>query len=42
MSAFLQRWLWVGVIVAVGVGIVAAVWLAGLAAGPVPSAPGVG
>lgn len=42
MSPFLARWLWVGVLVAIALGIVAAIWLAGLAAGPVPSAPNLG
>jgi hypothetical protein len=42
MSPFLARWLWVGVIVAIALGIVAAIWLAGLAAGsPVPP-PAIG
>jgi hypothetical protein len=39
MSALLRDYLWIGVIVAIGVGIVAAVWLAGLAAGSPPPAP---
>ena len=38
----MRRWLWVGVIVAVGVGIAAAAWLAGVAAGPAPGVPGIG
>jgi hypothetical protein len=43
MSVLLRQYLWIGVIVAIAVGIVAAMWLAGLAGGgPVPSAPNVG
>jgi hypothetical protein len=40
MNAFLRRWLWVGVIAAIGLGIIAAVWLAGLAAGGPPQQVG--
>ena len=40
MSVLLRQYLWIGVIVAIGVGIVAAMWLAGLAAGTaLPSPP---
>ena len=42
MSAELRRWLWIGVIVAIALGIGAAVWLAGLAAGGPPPSPPVG
>jgi hypothetical protein len=42
MSALLRQYLWIGVIVAIGVGIVAAIWLAGLAAGPPPAPPNLG
>ena len=39
MSVLLRQYLWIGVIVAIGVGIVAAMWLAGLAGGTPPSPP---
>ncbi|MEA2633058.1 MAG: hypothetical protein QOE66_3277 [Chloroflexota bacterium] len=43
MSAVLRDYLWIGVIVAIGIGIVAAIWLAGLAGGtPPPAPPNVG
>lgn len=43
MSALTRDYLWIGVIVAIGIGIVAAIWLAGLAAGtPPPPPPNVG
>ena len=34
MSALLRQYLWIWVVVAVVVGVVAAMWLAGVAAGP--------
>jgi predicted outer membrane lipoprotein len=34
MSALLRQYLWIGVVVAVAVGVIAAMWLAGVAAGP--------
>jgi len=42
MSALLRQYLWIGVIVAIGVGVVAAIWLAGLAAGTPALPPNVG
>lgn len=34
MSALLRQYLWIWVVLAVVVGVVAAMWLAGVAAGP--------
>jgi hypothetical protein len=40
MNVLLRQYLWIGVIVAVAVGVIAAIWLAGVAAGPgVPGVP---
>ena len=40
MSALLRQYLWIWVVVAVVVGVAAAMWLAGVAAGPpVPVVP---